>query len=203
MPSRPLDVWQAAAAGEKEILEAWARSRPLDTWVCALAAYGGHLPVLVWLKAQGCPWDAWTCHYAAWNNHVEVLQWAWLRGCPWDARTCAKAAEGGSLDALRWLRSCDPPCPWDLADCCLLAAFHGHWELLDWLNNTQQHIHSAALRLWTKPEGYQLRRDLMEQHYVQWMPGLDGWLAAVDQTSRDVFTGVLCPDLVGLVLRFT
>ena len=70
---------------------------------CALAAKGGHLQVLKWLRCgeeeddgpmlatdsvdeNACPWDEWTCAYAAAGGSLEVLQWARAHGCPWDQR---------------------------------------------------------------------------------------------------------------------
>ena len=52
--------------------------------ICALAARGGHLEVLQWLREHGCPWDAWTCELAARGGHLEALQWARANDCPWD-----------------------------------------------------------------------------------------------------------------------
>jgi len=34
------------------------------------AAYGGHLAVLTWLRANDCPWDEDVCAYAASNGHL-------------------------------------------------------------------------------------------------------------------------------------
>ena len=64
------------------------------------AAYGGHLAVLTWLRANDCPWDEDVCAFAASNGHLEVLQWAREHG--WDEITCALAADGGYLEVLRW-----------------------------------------------------------------------------------------------------
>ena len=41
--------------------------------VCVLAAFGGHLEVLQWARANDCPWK-WTCEKAALGGHLEVLQ---------------------------------------------------------------------------------------------------------------------------------
>jgi hypothetical protein len=48
----------------------------LDMECCALAARGGYLEMLTWLRGHHCPWDAWTCAYAARGGHLEVLRWA-------------------------------------------------------------------------------------------------------------------------------
>tara|TARA_B110000259_G_scaffold24696_1_gene25319 strand:- start:1668 stop:1805 length:138 start_codon:yes stop_codon:yes gene_type:complete len=43
-----------------------------------MAADGGHLEVLKWLRANGCPWDRET-HQAA-RGHI--LEWAVANGLP-------------------------------------------------------------------------------------------------------------------------
>ena len=77
---------------------------------CALAAFGGHLEVLKWLRMQDCPWDG-RCALAAQGGHLEVLQWAREQGCPWEEdlddqrmNCCTHAARGGHLEVLEWLR---------------------------------------------------------------------------------------------------
>jgi hypothetical protein len=78
--------------------------------VCATAAYGGHLELLKWARANGCDWDSRTCEDAALEGHLEVLQWARANGCPWDAVTCQCAAGGGHLEVLQWARANGCPC---------------------------------------------------------------------------------------------
>ena len=111
--------------------------------VCASAAVGGHLEVLIWARDQGCLWEEDIeekqgldcCCLAAGNGHLEVLQW--LRapggvaehGCPWDSRTCEAAACDGHLEALMWAR--ENGCDWDTWTCAL-AASNGHLEVLMW-----------------------------------------------------------------------
>ena len=68
------------------------------------AAWGGHLEVLQWARANGCPWDEDTCSMAAHNGHLEVLQWARTTGCPWDERTCGMAVREGHRDVFLWAR---------------------------------------------------------------------------------------------------
>jgi hypothetical protein len=101
-----------------------------------LAAEGGHLDVLRWLRAQDppYPWDAHTCHAAARRGHLGVLRWLRAQDppCPWSKLTCSAAATSGHLDVLRWLRAQDPPCPWD-DDACFAAARAGNLDVLQWL----------------------------------------------------------------------
>ena len=59
----------------------------LGTMLCNAAAYGGHLVVQMWARANGCPWNTWTYSSAARGGHLEVLQWAYANGCPWDNNT--------------------------------------------------------------------------------------------------------------------
>ena len=65
------------------------------------AAYGGHLEILQWLRAEGCPLDERTCKLAAGQGHREVLRWARENGAPWTAATRDwAAAELGYTDDL-------------------------------------------------------------------------------------------------------
>lgn len=84
----------------------------LDENVCRLAARGGHLSALQWLRQNGCPWDQRACHEAAGGGHQAVLQFLRRNDCPWDESTCSSAARGGHLGILRWLR--ESGCPWDV-----------------------------------------------------------------------------------------
>jgi hypothetical protein len=49
---------------------------------CAVAARGGHLEVLKWLRANGCQWNKGTVGEATRAGHDDVLQWALANGCP-------------------------------------------------------------------------------------------------------------------------
>eukprot|EP00611_Tribonema_gayanum_P017025 TRINITY_DN2954_c0_g1_i1.p1 TRINITY_DN2954_c0_g1~~TRINITY_DN2954_c0_g1_i1.p1 ORF type:complete len:180 (-),score=3.60 TRINITY_DN2954_c0_g1_i1:8-547(-) len=54
---------------------------PLIAEHAALAARGGHLPTLQWLRQSGCPWNRRVCSNAARHGHLAVLQWARAQGC--------------------------------------------------------------------------------------------------------------------------
>ncbi len=54
--------------------------------VSIAAAFGGHLPVLQWVHANGFPWDESTCVAAATSGHLAVLQWAHDNGCHWEGK---------------------------------------------------------------------------------------------------------------------
>jgi len=60
--------------------------------MCELAAIGGHLDVLKYVREHGCPLTARTCELAAAGGHLEVLRWARQLDCPWDPLTCRRAA---------------------------------------------------------------------------------------------------------------
>ena len=49
---------------------------------CELAAGGGQLEVLRWLREHGYPWGASTCDAAS-RGHLDVLKWLREQGCPW------------------------------------------------------------------------------------------------------------------------
>ena len=64
----------------------------LDENVVELAAMGGNLELVQWLRGKGCPWNKHACQLAVAGGHVEVLRWARENGCPWDADTRDLAA---------------------------------------------------------------------------------------------------------------
>lgn len=120
---------EAAAYGQRHILE-WAMHEGLlnaETWHRAAAE--GRVDSLQWLYDQRYPWGTYTCACAAENGRLDVLQWLHEHGCPWGTETCASAAKYGDLYILRWLR--DRNCPWD-ALTCRAAAYAGHLEVLQW-----------------------------------------------------------------------
>jgi hypothetical protein len=104
-------------------IAAWGRM------TCKVAACGGHLETLKWLRENGCPWCELTCYCAAEGGHLETLQWARANGCPWDVFTCAAAAYGGHIDTLKWARK--NGCPWDESTIAS-ACEGGHIDVLKW-----------------------------------------------------------------------
>jgi hypothetical protein len=108
-------------------------------------ARGGHLSVLLWLRAHGCPWSPRACGSAAEGGHLSVLQWLRANGCPWDEFTCEAAAGVGHLAVLEWARA--NGCPWDAVS-CINAASDGHLSVLQWLraHALGMRTRSAALR---------------------------------------------------------
>jgi hypothetical protein len=75
--------------------------------IAVIAAFGGHLDVLRWLRAKEgrCSWTPNVCMRAVEQGHLHVLEW--LRGgsspFPWDEQSCAAA--GGRVEVLQWLRA--------------------------------------------------------------------------------------------------
>ena len=128
-------VWETTteAAAEERSLDTLKQKLEKDrlskSSVCQLAAKGGHLDVLQWVRLNGCPWDAETCVAAAMGGHREVLQWLHMNGCPWNDRTCVGAARSGHLGMLQWAR--ENGCPWN-KETCSTAAMHGHLEVMQW-----------------------------------------------------------------------
>ena len=119
---------KAASLGNIPLLK-WLRENGCqwDQRCCAAAA--GQLELLKWLREQRCRWDQSTCIMAAENGNLEVLKWASQNGCLCTCRTTAGAAKGGHLEVLKWLR--ENGCDWSESTCCL-AAEHGHFEVLKW-----------------------------------------------------------------------
>ena len=123
----------AAKGGQLEVLQ-WLRSEAggefyWNETTCKIAAENGHLEVLKWAHQNGCPWNATTCANAASKGHLEVLKWAHENGCKWGATTCSNAAAGGHFEVLQWARQ--NGCPWNV-ETCSMAAKNGHLELLKW-----------------------------------------------------------------------
>ncbi|AGO84804.1 hypothetical protein psal_cds_790 [Pandoravirus salinus] len=99
-------VWEAAEHGRVNVLAHLYDQGVggFDEDACALAAQGGSLGTLQWLRARGCPWDASTCAMAAHGGHLDVLQWARANGCPWNSRTTCYAQRRGHTDCLVFAR---------------------------------------------------------------------------------------------------
>merc|ERR1712129_667597 len=64
----------------------------------------GHIPMIKYLREQGCPWDEDVCSLAALGGHIDVLEYAREEGCPWDEDVYVCAARAGHLDVLEWCR---------------------------------------------------------------------------------------------------
>jgi hypothetical protein len=102
---------------------------------CQVAAAGGHLEVLQFLRANDFSWDYPVYDAAAGGGHLRVLRWMWetmgsQAQSEWsDAETVHRAALGGHLAVLQWLR--EKGSEWDELT-CESAALEGHLEVLQW-----------------------------------------------------------------------
>jgi hypothetical protein len=117
----------------------WARRElrmPERADIAVLAARGGHLEVLRWLRAKKgrCSWTSSVCDSAAEQGHLHVLEWlrSWSPPGKWGAETCTAAARGGRVEVLQWLRAQSPPCPWT-EKTCRCAAEYGNIDVLQWV----------------------------------------------------------------------
>jgi len=103
-----------------------------------------------------CFWNSSTCSYAAGAGHLHILKWA--RGkegedgspgseppCKWNFTTSLSAARGGHLDVLKWAienggeqgsPGSKTPCDFDKLVCSTMAASEGHFEIVNWLMDT-------------------------------------------------------------------
>jgi hypothetical protein len=101
---------------------------------CTLAAVGGHLLLLQWMRTTTdrwgrCPWDEQTCVSAVFHGHLHILQWARANGCNFSKRTGLAAVFAGNLHILQWAIA--NGCDWDM-NTCTEAAKQGHLHILQW-----------------------------------------------------------------------
>jgi hypothetical protein len=79
-----------------------------------------------------------TCSLAAGGGHLHVLKWVRLKGFPWDERTAAHAAEGGHIHVLDWIAQTDSSFPWNNASMCKYAIGGGNLCSLQWLHHRER-----------------------------------------------------------------
>lgn len=140
--------------------------------MCSMAALGGHLEILRWLRENGCPWNGakygiyavhgsrldvleWLTEsegeymnyyligqYAARNGRRECLEWALDNGCG-KAGVCALLAQNGHLGVLQWAR--ERGVAWD-AETCAVAALNGHLGVIQWAraNGCPWDVHTCS-----------------------------------------------------------
>jgi len=68
-----------------------------------VAAFYGHLDIVIYLHDYGCPWEKKCCHHASRNGHLEVLKYLHENGCPWDQLCYEFASTNGHLEVLKYL----------------------------------------------------------------------------------------------------
>lgn len=160
----------AALHGQLPILQ-WALEGGMvfaDPTLCSSAAWHGHMTVLHWLREQGCPWDEDVYELAAMGGQLAVLQWVKAQDppCPWSEAACSTAAGGGHLEVLQWLRAQDPPCPWHPEKMCVDAVNSKQLPLLQWVvaQGCPWDAHCSALA--ARPECAHILRWAQEQGLV-------------------------------------
>ncbi|CAL6314005.1 unnamed protein product [Bathycoccus prasinos] len=106
---------EAARRGNLEMVKyCVANECPVDEGACGLAADGGHLEVLKYLREEAkAPWDSGTAAWAAENGHLHILEYLVERKYDeYDTLACERAAKSGHLDCLKYLHE-TAKAPWD------------------------------------------------------------------------------------------
>ena len=105
----------AAEQGNLEMVKyCVANECPIDAWACALAADGGQLECLKYLREEvKAPWDSSTAEWAAQNGHLHILEYLVERKYDqYNVLACYNAAKYGHLDCLKYLHE-TAKAPWD------------------------------------------------------------------------------------------
>lgn len=78
---------------------------PIDDWTHHVAALGGSIETLEWLKSLGCPGDDSVCTSSAMNGHLKAIKWAIRQKYDCDFElVMEEAAKGGHMHILLWMR---------------------------------------------------------------------------------------------------
>jgi len=170
----------------------------------ALAAEHGQLPIVQWLRQNGCFWDHLTPCWAAQNNHWDVLQWCHANGCPWNYYTSLAAAANGHLALLQWLTQ--QGCPWLETAICEVAAANNHWHVLHWVLQIIRPPHNLETLVHVDPRfQFFLARQWLMVHHGICPKDRDihkAWLRTVEATLTHDLEPLLCRDVVGLVRQY-
>lgn len=81
----PTDEFVVEAVSSRRGVLPWAKKHNAgwNKQLCMTAAFQGDLPLLQWLRENGCPWDEGIIHSAQEGDHDEIVhQWAIENGCP-------------------------------------------------------------------------------------------------------------------------
>ncbi|HEX4840169.1 MAG TPA: hypothetical protein VFU89_06980 [Rhabdochlamydiaceae bacterium] len=127
----------AAWSGNIEALE-WVEKQGFE-WqhehVVTAAVLGGNIEILKWLFQKNCPYQRGHLYHAATvYKHFHILEW--LTGFSLeiiDIDVSVEVAKNGKKDLLTKLVA--KGCPVN-AQTIEAAAFAGHWDIVDWLNET-------------------------------------------------------------------
>lgn len=118
-------------------VKGWRRTGYWDggTWML-LAAQSNNMPLLLWLRAEGCAWEGRECQYAAMSGQLGVLEWLRASGCPWGPQcyqTILSDLDSASCIAtLKWLH--DHGAPFD-EDTWSGAFMRQDMQILSWLHS--------------------------------------------------------------------
>jgi hypothetical protein len=94
------------------------------------------LPVLQFLRAQGCPWDETLSRAAARRGNLEMLRWLQQHGCPWRAYSILdEAASSGNVELTAWVKQ-QPEVVCN-EDAMIAAARKGHTAMCEYLHSEQ------------------------------------------------------------------
>jgi hypothetical protein len=109
-----------------------AEGCPFPKDICAVAALAGDLEQLQWLRQQGCALGSATATAAIdSSNAVCVLEWLQQQGVRFNYETMRSAAQAGATQLCQWLHD-NAGCEWE-AGACERAASFGHRETLRYL----------------------------------------------------------------------
>jgi hypothetical protein len=110
-----LTIMTAASQGNLEMVKyCVANECPIDVEACALAADGGQLECLKYLREEAkAPWDSSTAEWAAQNGHLHILEYlVESKYDEYDGDACEFAAGEGHVDCLKYLHE-TAKAPWD------------------------------------------------------------------------------------------
>lgn len=112
-------------------------------------------------------WDGSLCAELLQLGLTEIVALLHAAGCAFSEHECAKAAECGALDTLRdsvnALRLWDPQ--WTL-----VAARHGHWNVLEWVHSEGHAFHPNCCVAASEGGWYRLLRWMRSEARLPWGP---------------------------------
>ena len=138
---------QGDLEGLKRIHREDGASPQWDAWACA---YATTLPVLVWLRQNGCPITKLALTMASAYGHIHIVEWL-LKNESKDIRTkstCEWAAKNDHLDVLQLLRK--HGCPWSRF-VVVAARKEGNARIVDWIeaNVIYEELSSPGYLSWS------------------------------------------------------
>jgi hypothetical protein len=132
MPQSSYICAGAARGGCLDVLMWLIRDQkcPAPAVISVLAAGTGSIPVLDFLKQRGTNFTVETACGAAAAGHQHIIEHLHTEGCPFDSTVCLHAAASGHVHVLQRLRELE--CDWDSARLCKRAAERGLVHVLQW-----------------------------------------------------------------------